>query len=193
VLAVVTAGIYGLFFWWRVSREADDLKGRRHAHGLAKTGILLAVLGGLVAAFAFVAALVQAVDRLGPDMAEDGLADALAEASPALLAVGFLALLAALAGVVVLYVAQYRSWDSIRAAEAAVGRADTVNPALYLFLPLGLNLLGSLVERASPELGLLASLATMALVVTFMALTQAHLNRLWSLGVAGPPPAPAAR
>lgn len=193
VLSIVTLGVYDLFYWWRVSREADLLKGRRHAHGLARTGILMLALGLLVAALFVVVVLIQAVATLGPEPTDDEVLDAIGDAALPLLAAIILPMLVAAAGGIVLLVAMYRSWGSIRDAELAAGRPDTVRPALYLFLPIGLSLAGSLVDPASQTLGSLLSLASAIVATVFMAITQSRLNRLWSLGAAGPAPAPAAR
>jgi hypothetical protein len=195
ILSVVTIGVYLLFFWWRVSREADLLRGHRHAHGLAKTGILMAVLGALVAVLLVAIVLAQAYagDGTALPQTEQGLYDALANASPAVLVALVLAVMVASAGTIILYVAQYRSWDSIRAAELATGRADPVDPRLYLFLPILVRFAGSALGRVSTVLGDLAALAAAVLVVVFAVLTQAHLDRLWESSVPAPAPAPAAR
>lgn len=194
VLFVATLGIYAIFFWWRVSREADLLKGHRHAHGLARTGILMSLLGGLVAALFVVVVLVQAFAALGPGEAptEQEVFDAVAGAAP-FLAVIVLAVLVAVAGAILLYVAQWRSWTSIRDAELAAGRGDPVNPALYLFLPLGLSLASNVFAGPFVALGWLLALASFAASVAFATLTQSHLNRLWGVAPPAPAPAPAAR
>jgi hypothetical protein len=194
VLTVVTLGVYGLFYWWRVSREADLLKGHKHAHGLAKTGILMGVLGGLVALLFLVVVLLQVVTLLDPDSepTEQEIVDALEQAAVPYLAIIVVAALVAAAGGIILYVAMWRSWAAIRDAELSAGRADTVNPPLYLFLPLGLSLAAGVLDSVF-ALGVVLRLASFALAVAFMAITQSHLNRLWDTGVAAPAPAPVAR
>jgi hypothetical protein len=195
VLSVVTVGAYLFFYWWRVSREADLLKGRRHAHGLARTGILMAALGGLCAILLVLVILVQAfiLADSSPGVSGEDIAKTVVEGSLPLLALMAVAFFVYAAGSIVLYVAKFRSWDSIRAAERSAGRRDTVNPGLYLFLPIGLSVAGVLVNDVAAPFGSLLSVASFAAAVAFAAVTQAHLNHLWTLGVAGPAPAPVAR
>jgi len=193
VLAIVTLGVYGLFYWWRVSRETDVLRGARHAHGVTKVGIILAVCGGAVAVVTLIAIVAAAV--AGGAIADNAssasqaqLAHDIFTAALPFLAILLLAFLVAVAGGILTLVGQYRSWDSLKRTEVALGRPDTVNPPLYLWLPLGLSLLGVI-----PFVGVLLRLAGAVLQVTFMAITQKHLNDLWARGVTGPPaPAPVA-
>jgi hypothetical protein len=86
-------------------------------------------------------------------------------------------------------VGQYRSWDTLRSAERAQSGESSINPGLYLFLPLGLVLCAGI-----PGLpGILLPLAGLALGLTFMAITQAHLDHIWVTQAAAPAPAPVAR
>jgi hypothetical protein len=168
VLAVVTLGVYSLFYWWRVSREAAMLF--------------------------LVVVLLQAATLLDPgsEPTEQEIVDAVEQAAVPYLAIIVVAALVAAAGGIVLCVAMWRSWTTIRGAELAVGRADTVNPALYLFLPLALSLAAGVLD-AVVALGAVLRLASFVLTVAFMAITQSHLNRLWDTGVPAPAPAPVAR
>lgn len=193
VFSLITIGIYALFFWWRVSKETDGLRGHRHAHGIMRTGIILGFVGAVVAlvvgiaAVATVVAATYTADNASTPTEQQIFTDLLKAALP-LLVVFALAILVACAGQIISYVGMYRSWDSLKRAEQGLGRPDPVNPALYLWLPLGCGLLGYV-----PFIGVLFSLASLVLWITFMALTQSHLNALWARGVqVAPPPAPVA-
>lgn len=194
LLVVVTLGIYPLVFWWRVSKETDLLRGHRHAHRVLKVGILVAVIGFVVAVVVVAAGLAQAYAILetgdgGRFRSEEEAVQALVDASLPLAIVATLALVAALVGCVMVAVGQYRSWDTLRSAERAQSGESSINPGLYLFVPLGFVLCGGIPGIA----GLLLALAGLVLGLTFMAITQAHLDHIWVTQAAAPAPAPAAR
>lgn len=191
MLALVTLGIYGIAYWWRVSKETDLLRGHRHAHRVLKVGVLLAVIGFVVAVVvaAATAAVAYGIGATAEERfrSEDEAIQAIVDASLPGAVVVLFAVLAALAGLVMVAVGQYRSWDTLRSAETARDGASVVNPGLYLFLPLGL-----LLCAAIPGVGWLMALGGLALGLTFMAITQARLNRMWAGLAAAPSPAPVA-
>lgn len=186
VFSIITFGIYTLFFWWRVSREMDALQGRRHAHGLMRLGILLTVIAGAVIVMlmlVFAAVLLGNADNDG-DLSDEGIFRSLLALGVAAILVALLAALAAAAGWVIMLVAEYRVWCMLRDEEVRFGRADTVNPPLYLWLPLGLSLLGNFI----PLIGMVFGLAGSVLTLVFLAFTQGHLNDLWARAAPPPPP-----
>lgn len=193
VLAIATLGVYSLVYWWRVSKETDLLRGHRHAHGVLKAGILTAVIGFVVALVVIAAGVFQAyfIAETGEQRfrSEEEAVQALVDASLPLAIVALLAVVAALIGCVMVAVGQYRSWDTLRSAEREAAGESSINPGLYLFLPLGLVLCGAI---PGPT-GLLLALAGLALGLTFMAITQAHLDHIWTAQAAAPAPAPVAR
>jgi len=193
VLALATLGIYSLAYWWRVSRETDLLRGHRHAHGVLKAGLLTAVIGFAVAAVVVAAGVFQAyfIAETGEQRfrSEEEAVQALVDASLPLAIVALLAIVAALIGCVLVAVGQYRSWDTLRSAEREASGESSINPGLYLFLPLGLVLCGGIPGIA----GALLALAGIVLGLTFMAITQAHLDHIWTAQAAAPAPAPVAR
>lgn len=193
VLALVTLGIYCLVFWWRVSKETDLLRGHRHAHGVLKTGILVAIIGFVVAVIVIAAGLAQAyfIVETGEQRfrSEQDAVQALVDASLPLAIVAALALVAALVGCVMVAVGQYRGWDTLRSVERAQAGESSINPGLYLFLPIGLVMCGGIPS----VVGLLLGLGGLALGLTFMAITQARLDHLWTTQAVAPAPAPVAR
>lgn len=192
LLAVVTLGVYGLVYWWRVSRETDLLRGHRHAHGVMKAGIPLAVLGvvALVAALAIGTALVYSIGETAEERfrSQEEALQALVDAGLPFAIAALVAFVVALAGAVMVAVGQYRSWDTLRSAERAAGQESAINPGLYLFLPVGL-LFGAAIPGAA---GVLLPLGGLLLALVFMAVTQAHLNRIWKGMASAPAPAPVA-
>jgi hypothetical protein len=182
-----------LVYWWRVSKETDLLRGHRHAHRVLKAGILVAVIGFVVAVVVIAAGLAQAymIMETGEQRfrSEEEAIQALVDASLPLAIVALLALVAAVVGCVMVAVGQYRSWDTLRSAEREASGESSINPGLYLFLPLGLLLCGAIPGLA----GLLMALAGLVLGLTFMAVTQAHLDHIWTAQAAAPAPAPVAR
>jgi hypothetical protein len=193
LLVLVTLGIYAIVYWWRVSKETDLLRGHRHAHGVLKVGVILAVVG-LVVAIVAVAAGAAVAYGIGSAaeqryQSEEEFIQELVEAALPFAMAALLAFVLYLVGLVMVMVAQYRSWDTLRSAERAASGESTINPGLYLFLPLGLMLASPIPGPA----GLLLGIGGYALVLTFMAITQAHLNRIWATMASAPAPAPEAR
>jgi hypothetical protein len=193
VLALATLGVYALVYWWRVSKETDLLRGHRHAHRVLKVGLLLAVLGTIAAVLAAAvgAALAYGIGATaeGRFRSEDEALQAIVDAALPFAVAALVAVVVALVGCVMVAVGQYRSWDTLRSAERAAGQESPINPGLYLFLPLGLALCGAI----PGFVGVLLGLAGLALGLTFMAITQAHLNRIWQGMASAPAPAPAAQ
>lgn len=182
LFSIITLGIYNLFWWWRVSRESDLFGSPRRAHGLVKTGILLGLIAGIVAiltaavVLVFVAHTVNAADNGAYTSRDEVVQDLLSTSLPYLLIL-VLAVLAVLVAIVVTLVGQYRTWANIRAREKAAGRADTVNPPLYLWLPIGLSVLGGI-----PVVGIAFSVGSTVLQLVFLYKTQDHLNDIWRSG-----------
>lgn len=178
LLTIVTFGIYTLVFWWRTSREADGLLGRHHAHPIFRRGLFLYLAGVALALVAFLAFIGL---MSGLDAARDG--EGLSETLLGVGAIGLLLVLAAagvmVAGGIMMLMGEYRTYASVHAAEASRGRPDPLNVNLYFWLPLGLALAGII-----PFIGVLFSLASYVLMLTFMALLQGRLNALWGPTVA---------
>lgn len=123
VLCVVTLGVYGYVWCWRVSKEVDAYLQRRHAHPLTKIGILLVVCGVLLEGVGFVVLFGSAVARSGGGFASGVLL--------LLVSIGL-----AGAGAVCMYVAGWRVWSTIHDREAAAGAPRPLSPGWQLALVL---------------------------------------------------------
>lgn len=133
VLTLVTLGIYGLFYWWRVSKETDAYAGRPgHAHGRVRLGLFLALaaLGTVVVgAVAMVGSVASAAASGAFDADPDAGPLASAGAGMTLLFVG---IVLGFAGGIFLLVGQWRVWTVIRDDEARRGVAKPLSPGVML-------------------------------------------------------------
>lgn len=152
LLYLVTFGIYGLFYWWTISKEIDAHAGRSHAHPPIKWGLLLMVIGFVLYAVAFFVVLGGAAAA-----GDEGgfLAAAGAGLLVLLLGVGVL-----ITATVFLLVGQWRIWSTIRDREVAAGAAKPLSPGLQLFFIL---------------------MPYVNIVTAWIAMykTQNHLNAIW--------------
>lgn len=166
VLTLVTFGVYGFFYWWRVSKEVDAYRGTPgHANQPIKTAIIVGsvVMVLMVVLFAlFLGALVDAglsQDFQGeptPEQVEailGGMAGAFAIIP--LIAIG------ALVAFVFWLVGQWRVWSAIEADERRRGHPSPLSPGLQLVFVL---------------------VPYINIVTTWIALwrTQDRLNQMWA-------------
>lgn len=169
LLSVVTLGLYGLYYWWVVSREVDDYaRPTAPSHNLMRIGTVLALVGGAVLIFT----LVSFLGALFAGSMSSGTFDEPtdAEVLAALLSgIGFFLLGAtmAFAGAICRLVAKYRIWQAIEDAERHRPHARPLSSGLMLALAILAWFL------SGPGV-------VVSLILVWM--TQDHLNRLW-----GPP------
>lgn len=133
ILILVTLGIYGLFYWWSVSREVDDYTGRPgYAHRKVRLGIFLS-LGALVL-------LVIGFVLLGSALSFSEGAEPQAEVDAGAAGGFMLAMMAggaaAVAGAILLLMGQWRVWTTIRDDEVRRGIQNPLSPGLQLFFVL---------------------------------------------------------
>ena len=170
VLVLVTFGIYGLIYWWNVSKEADAYAQRPgHAHGRVKLGLILLGVGllvMLVASFMMIGAAFSASETPDPEAAAAG-----ALAGGALFM--FAAFAVILAGSVLLMMGQWRVWKTIEEDERRRGVPNPLSPVLQLVFML---------------------LPYVNLITMFIAYyrTQKGHNEMWAQARAGPAPVPRA-
>lgn len=159
VLTFVTLGIYGLPYWWRVSKEVDDYMGRPgHAHRRIRLGVflLLGALAALVVGFVVVFAAAASAEEAAATGAEPAGAGFAGFALVVMLA-GYGLLLAA---VILWYMGMWRVWKSIEEDERRRAVADPLSPGMMLVFML---------------------VPILNYVTTWVALyqTQKHLNAMW--------------
>jgi hypothetical protein len=156
LLNLVTFGIYGLYWWWTISRETDGHLRRRHAHPLMRIGILLAAAGlvGYLLGFLLFFGAVLGSQSSG------GSGGGLAAAGFGGLLLLFLAFGALAAGAICTLVAAWRIWSVLRDREQALGARKPLSPGWQLALMLipYVNIVGGF-------------------VVLYR--TQSHLNAMW--------------
>lgn len=175
VLYLVTLGVYGAFYWWRVSKEVDAYTGRPgNAHSPARAGILTLVIATPLAlgAYLFILLAIVATPGFDPESSQPPELtpeQAAAFGFPALILL--LAAVAALVGQIVLYVAKWRVWRAIEADERARGLPAPLSPGLMLIFVL---------------------VPYVSLVTFWIAMhrTQKGLNGMWEAPVSGSWPAP---
>jgi ascorbate-specific PTS system EIIC-type component UlaA len=151
LLTLVTLGIYGIVYWWKVSKEVDVYAGRRNAHPITRTGLILMLVALPLYFIAFLAIFAGASTGVSSDMLGGFfVALILAFASGALL----------LAGGICLLIGEWRVWSTIRDHEFAVSAPKPLSPGLQLFFVL---------------------MPWLNVVTHWVALykTQNHLNAMW--------------
>lgn len=120
-LALVTLGIYILFWLWRITKEVDAFAPGTQAHRRYRRALLLVAIGYAV--------LIGAVAAIAMGAASEGTA---------LVAVGgllyFAALVVLLTGAVFSLIAYWRVWKTIEAEEKAAMVDSPLSPGLCLAL-----------------------------------------------------------
>lgn len=167
ILTFVTFGIYGFFYWWRVSKEIDAYRGTPgHAFKPIRIGAIVGAIGGvlmLVLWISFMSAL------LSSDFAASGAEPTDEDFAAVMGSFAFfpLVFIAVIVAVVFWYVGQWRVWSGIEAEERARNHPKPLSPGLQLVFVL------------VPYLNI---------VTLWIALykTQDRLNALWT----GRPPTP---
>lgn len=163
ILTIVTFGIYGFFYWWRVSKEIDAYMIRpEHSHRSIKIGAILGFVSfvvGIVAVIAFMSAIFAAYGEDLATSASSGEAPFVLLGGMTLL-FPFL-LIGWIAAWILWLVGQYRVWRLIEEDERARGHPNPLSP--------GLQLLFVLIPYVN-------------LVTMFIALykTQERLNAAWA-------------
>lgn len=164
VLAVVTFGIYGLYYWWVASREMDEYARRPgHSHKLIRIGTIVLLVAMAVLVFAlisFFGTLIAA--SASGDEPTGGEVVAMVFGA---FGVFFLAATAAFVGEVVRLVGKYRYWEMLEADERRRGHATPLSAGLMLIL--------SLVGWFLPFIGWV-----LPLIVLYM--TNEHTNQAWA-------------
>ncbi|HUR68195.1 MAG TPA: DUF4234 domain-containing protein [Candidatus Thermoplasmatota archaeon] len=157
LLTLVTLGIYGFFYWLRVSREVDAYIGKPgHSHKLMRNGYLIALVGGLVLVVGLVYFSVAAPDAL------DGAtgANAAAQLGGLFLFIVAAAIAAGVGGIMTL-VGRWRVWQAIEDAERAQNHPKPLSPIVQLLFTI---------------------IPYLNIVTSWIALyrNQKHLNGLWT-------------
>lgn len=158
VLALVTLGIYTLFYWWRVSKETDAWASRAgHAHKPVQAGVLLGVAVGAVGIIAFVAMLGSIFASLASGAPEVQAMTGMATYVLAMM----LVMVGGIASLIFLAIGQWRVWSAIEADERRRGHPSPLSPGLQLLFVL---------------------LPYVNIVTGFIALyrTQERLNEMWA-------------
>ena len=145
VLTLVTLGIYMYVWAWRVTREVDAWRGT-HAHAAFRRATFLVLAGTLVFVGGFVALLVAAgsldvPEDAPPEAVLEGLDPATAGGAATAVLAGVVVLLV---GTVFLYMALWRVWRALEAAQRERG-GTAISPPLMLLLMLVpyLNMVGT--------------------------------------------------
>lgn len=163
ILTLVTLGIYGFFYWWRVSKEVDAYMIRpEDSHRSIKIGAILGLVSAVVGIFAFIAFMSAVFSAVGNDFAASDPGSAAPLALFGGMALLFpLLMIAWIAAWVLWLVGQYRVWRLIEEDERARGHPNPLSP--------GLQLLFVLIPYVN-------------LVTMFIALykTQERLNAAWA-------------
>lgn len=178
ILAFLTLGIYGLYWAWTVTKEAEAFDdARQRPHGPVKWGVftsillILVMVGGLAA---FLGIVGSAEQNLDPDaaLAAQGLTLLL------LVVGGLLGLVVA----ILFLVGFWRLWNWISFHEAELDH-DALSPGLMIGIWIGAALLGWI-----PLVGQILAIAGPFYVYYR---TQKGLNTVWDAGGRGyTPPAP---
>lgn len=163
LLAVVTFGLYGLYYWWVTSRDMDEYTQKPgHSHNLVRIGtivILVAMVVLLFAAVSFIGTIIaEAAD--GQEPTEEEVLGIVFGA----MGTFFLIVTAATVGAIIRLVGKWRLWTSLEADERARGHPAPLSPGLMLGLEIG--------SWFIPFVGFV-----LPLIVLWM--TQEHLNQAW--------------
>lgn len=167
LLAIVTLGLYGLYYWWVVSREVDEHTQRPgHSHNLVRIGTIVSIVSALVLVFAFISFM--------GSMISSGLVDGDEPTEEEIMAlllggIGIFVLggLGAFVGSILRLIGKWRMWSALEEAERRRMHANPISAGLML----ALSILGWFV----PFVGWI-----LPLVVMWM--TQEHLNQAWRGG-----------
>lgn len=165
VLTLVTFGIYGFFYWWRVSKETDAYAGTpENAHKMVRIATILGIVGfvgGMILSIAVLSAIFAAVGDADPDPQAISAAQLGALASLGILFP--IVMIGIVTAYVLWIVAMYRVWRTIENAERAAAHPNPLSPGLQLLFVL---------------------LPYVNFVTFWIALykTQDHLNALWARG-----------
>lgn len=127
ILTIVTLGVYGLYWIWRITDEVDRYAGDDpSAHRTVRWGVVVLAIF-LVLVVVVLSAVPSMVGSDGRVSAEQGLA--VGAGVLGLFAVGF-------AGAVLVLVGEWRAWKKIREIELDRDVRDPLQPKLNLVLRL---------------------------------------------------------
>lgn len=163
LLAVVTLGLYGLYYWWIASREVDEHTQRPgNSHNLVRIGTIVSVAAGIVLVFAVISFL----GSLFADLVAGRQPTDQEIASMVLGGIGIflLAATAAFVGSVLRLVGKWRMWSALEAHERARMHPNPLSAGLMVGLVIG--------SWFIPFVGWILPLVVMYL-------TQEHLNQAW--------------
>ena len=163
LLAIVTLGLYGLYYWWVVSREVDEYTQKPgNAHKLVKIGTIISLVAGVIlffAAISFVGTIIaEAVD--GAEPTEEEILGMIGGAFATFFLVGT----AAFVGSIIRLIGKWRLWSALEADERARMHPSPISAGLMLALVI--------LAWFIPFVGWI-----LPLVVMWM--TQEHLNQAW--------------
>ncbi|HET6406154.1 MAG TPA: DUF4234 domain-containing protein [Candidatus Thermoplasmatota archaeon] len=172
LLAIITFGLYGLYFWWVTSRELDDYTRKPgNSHNLIRIGTIISVVAGVVlffAGIAFVASIIAEAASGGEPSEEEILAMVFGG-----IGLFFLVGTAGFVGSVIRLVGKWRMWSALEEDERRRLHASPLSAGLMLAL--------TILSWFVPFVGWV-----LPLVVLYM--TAEHLNEAWQ--AAGAPTSP---
>lgn len=163
LLAIVTLGLYGLYYWWVVSREVDEYTQKPgHSHKLVQIGTIISLVAGVIlffAAISFIGTIIaEAAD--GQEPTEEEVLGMVFGAIGTFILVG----MAAFAGSIIRLVGKYRLWSALEENERARMHPNPLSAGLMIALVI--------LAWFVPFIGFV-----LPLVVMWM--TQEHLNQAW--------------
>lgn len=198
ILVVVTLGIYGYIWGWKVSKEMDAYRGERNAHPLlriwvwlAVAGITVSLIGGILLIVAGAMAFLEAG---GEDVA---LEDVFTPGKLAAFGVGVVLLilggLLSFGGQILAFIGFWKYWNQVKACEEEQGGPMPLNPMLHLGIWLAAVVGGFLINMVVqvvaviPLLAIVAGLFAMVVSLAFLVTqlfsiyqVQDHTNRVWT-------------
>lgn len=163
VLAIVTFGLYALYYWWVASREMDEhARKPGYAHNLVRIGTIVSLVAGVALFFAIVSFAGSLIARavVGDEPTEAEIVAMVFGAIGTILLVGS----GLLVGAIVRLVGKYRLWETLEAAERRRGHPTPLSAGLLLLLSIG--------SWFIPFVG-------WVLPLVVMYVTQDHLNQAW--------------
>ncbi len=179
LLYVLTFGIYGLVWHWKIGNEIDQFNPESKAGGKLHAFVILNIIAYAVIMIGAVLLLVAYLPIFTADEGESITVqdeeEAMMDAIPAFIVMGFGALLSLTAAVFHI-MGMHRVWTTTAMAQGARGRQQISIGMMMTFL---IIYYANNFVSWIPILGSLVSLAAIVLIIVLYVMTQNALNEVW--------------
>ena len=164
ILAIVTLGLYSLYYWWVASREVDEYTQKPgNSHNLVRVGTIISIVSGIVLLFALFSFLgsIFADAAAGREPAEEEIVAMIFGG----IGLFVIAAMAMFVGSIIRLVGKWKLWTALEQDERARAHPTPLSAGLMIALVIG--------SWFVPLVGWV-----LPLVVMYM--TQEHLNQAWN-------------